>query len=141
MAIHRSGHLGRILGLTGALAAACYTHLQPMPEGTSFEGEAWPSEQVEFLADLTWTDTGGERHVEQTIFDEVFEIIAGAERFLLVDMFLYNDFQGEVREQTRALADELTRALIERKRAVPALGKVCTAGRARRVGLPLSVHR
>jgi hypothetical protein len=112
------------IALAAAVAAAsgtCDTCEPRPPAGTSFTGAVWPSEQVAFLSDVSWTDAGGTRHVAQTIFDEVFAIIGGAEHFVLVDMFLYNDFQGDVRENTRALADELTSALVERKRAVPAL--------------------
>jgi phosphatidylserine/phosphatidylglycerophosphate/cardiolipin synthase-like enzyme len=107
--------------LTAILLPACYARLQPMPDGTSYEGTAWPTSDVHFLADLTWTDAAGTRHVEQHIFDEAFAMIENAERFVLVDMFLYNDFQGELREETRALAKELTEALIARKRALPGL--------------------
>lgn len=113
---------GLVLGVL--IATGCYTRLQPMPAGTSFVGTAWPTPDVRFLADRTWVDDAGERHVEQHIFDEVLALVAGAERFVLVDMFLYNDFQGDVREQTRALSGELTDALIARKRAVPELEMV-----------------
>ena len=92
-----------------------------MPEGTSFEGREWHTPDVRFLADLSWTDAEGVRHVEQQIFDEVFSIIENARRFILVDMFLYNDFQGDVREETRALSGELTDLLIARKQALPEL--------------------
>jgi hypothetical protein len=99
----------------------CYPVFQRMPRGTSYAGAVRPTAQVSFLADLTYVDPDGLRHVDQRIFDEVFRIIGGAERFVLVDMFLYNDFQGERREDTRALSAELTEALIRRKRERPQL--------------------
>lgn len=92
-----------------------------MPEGTSFAGARARANDVVFLADRTWVDASGARHVEQEIFDEVFAIIARAERLIVLDMFLYNDFQGPIPETTRALSDELTDALIERKRRRPSI--------------------
>ena len=48
-------------------------------------------------------------------------MIARAQDFILLDMFLYNAWQGPVRENFRALAAELTEALIVRKHERPAL--------------------
>jgi len=90
-----------------------------MPKGTSFEGPLRPAQDVRFLADVTWVDDAGERHVEQQIFDAVFDLIRSAERFVVIDMFLWNDFQGDEPETTRALAGELTDVLIARKRSRP----------------------
>jgi phosphatidylserine/phosphatidylglycerophosphate/cardiolipin synthase-like enzyme len=57
--------------------------------------------------------------VDQHVFDAIFEVIRRAQRFVVIDMFLWNDFQGEVPETTRALSSELTQALVSRKRARP----------------------
>lgn len=76
---------------------------------------------IGFMADITYVDDNNQRHVEQEIFDEVFRIIAQARRFILVDMFLYNDFQGPVKETTRALSGELTTRLIRQKKKHPAM--------------------
>jgi len=113
----------RTLAFVVALAAAplcgCYTWLHSMPEGTSYAGPERPAPGASFLADVTWVDDSGERHVEQHVFDAIFEAIGRAERFIVLDMFLWNDFQGEVPETTRALSHELTDALLARKRARP----------------------
>lgn len=75
---------------------------------------------VQFLADRTFT-VGGERQTQQQIFDEVFEMIANARHLVLVDMFLFNDYQGKGAEQHRALSDELTEVLIAQKQRYPAM--------------------
>jgi phosphatidylserine/phosphatidylglycerophosphate/cardiolipin synthase-like enzyme len=120
--------LCRTLVLTLALASlasgGCYNALHRLPKGVSYRGGVHSSTEVGFLADVTWVSEDDSRHVEQHIFDAVFEIIRGAERFLLVDMFLYNDFQGEPPETTRALSTELTEALIEQKQKHPELRAV-----------------
>ena len=100
-------------------APGCFHSFKPLPDGVSFAGPSRPALEPAFIADLTYVDPKGTRKVEQGIFDEMFSIIERAERFIVVDMFLYNDFQGEVREETRALSADLTEALISRKSAHP----------------------
>ena len=93
--------------------------LRTPPEGTSFQGEAIPSRDVAFIADRTWVDEGGERRVEQAIFDEVFRIIDEACALIVMDFFLYSDFQGSQPERARPLAGELTDALVHKKSRHP----------------------
>lgn len=95
--------------------------LRPLPEGVSFQGGVHPVTELEFLADLTWVDDRGERHVAQRIFDRAFDMIDSARRFVLVDMFLYNPFQGAAAEETRALSGELTDRLVARKQRYPGM--------------------
>ncbi|HEY7885050.1 MAG TPA: phospholipase D-like domain-containing protein, partial [Cellvibrionaceae bacterium] len=103
------------------LAIGTYHVYKPLPQGLSLEAPARVASDVQFLADNTYTTANGERHIEQQIFDEVLAMIASARRFVLVDMFLFNDFQGEVTETHRALSTELTAALIAQKQRYPAL--------------------
>ena len=90
-----------------------------LPRGLSLVGEVHNSSHVEFYADKTWVDDKENRYSEQHIFDAVFSLIAKSRRFLLLDMFLYNDFQGKEQETTRLLAGELTEALVAHKRRNP----------------------
>lgn len=89
--------------------------LTPLPQGVSYQGQACPAGDVRFLRDLTWVDAQGHRHLDQQIFDEVLAMIGKARRLVLLDMFLFNEFQGEVREASRPLSRQITRALIEQK--------------------------
>ncbi len=92
-----------------------------LPEGVSMEGDTFLvlNEDVVFLTDETYIDSNGDRQVEQNIFDEVFCMIDKAEKYILIDMFLYNDFQVAEREKTRGLSGELTEALIAKKKEMP----------------------
>lgn len=90
-----------------------------LPDGLSFSGGVHDASRVEYLADKTWTDDSGERHVDQEIFDAVFDMICNARRLILLDMFLYNDFQAKKPETTRKLSGELTDALVRQKEAHP----------------------
>ena len=107
--------LGLLLGMGG-----CQSN-RSLPDGVSFAGEAHPATDVRFLQDNTWVDEAGERHVDQEVFDAVMEIIAQAERLIVLDMFLFNPSQGPVPETTRALSSELTDALVRRKTERPAI--------------------
>ncbi|MEM9057087.1 MAG: phospholipase D-like domain-containing protein, partial [Pseudomonadota bacterium] len=107
--------------LAVAIALSACQSNRSLPDGISYAGTPRPATEVRFLRDESWVDENGERHVDQQIFDAVFAIIAGAERLIVVDMFLYNDSQGPVPETTRALSSELTEALLARKGERPAL--------------------
>ncbi|HEX5677800.1 MAG TPA: phospholipase D family protein [Alcanivorax sp.] len=121
-----------ILVLASAwLLTGLYHVFKPLPEGV---GEAWPTrpaEDVAVLIDDTWVnqaaaDDEGEprRHFEQAIFDEFFRLIGQAETLVVVDMFLFNDMAGATTDTLRPLSEQLTEALIERKRQRPDLRAV-----------------
>ena len=97
--------------------------LWPAPQGVSVAGpeRSVPAGAVTFLADRTYVDADGIRHTDHEIFDEVIRMIHAANEYVLVDMFLYNSFQGTAPEHTRALASELTGALVAAKEARPDL--------------------
>lgn len=77
------------LVLLVAVGVVFYHQLKPLPPGVSLTGTVYnvPEEAVTFLADRTFVNQAGERQVEQQIFDEVMRMIAGAEQYILVDMF------------------------------------------------------
>lgn len=118
-------HLRRYgLGFLGVLflvllATGLYGVFKPLPTGVSMEAPPRAATDVRFLADRTYVDEQGNRHTEQTIFEEVFRLIDQAERFVLVDMFLFNAYQGQLTETHRALSSELTDRLIARKKRHP----------------------
>lgn len=101
-------------------AIAFYHVKKPLPAGLAFTGAQHATADVTFLADRTYT-VDGVRQVQQQIFDEVFEMISNARHIIVVDMFLFNDYQGKGAERHRALSDELTGALIAQKKRYPAL--------------------
>ncbi len=98
-----------------------YHIYKPLPEGLSMEGEInrVPSSAVSFLTDYSFIDSKGERQTDQEIFDEIFSLIRGAEDFILLDMFLFNDFLGAEPRKLRELSEELTSLLVQKKKARP----------------------
>ncbi|MFW6345680.1 MAG: phospholipase D family protein [Halomonas sp.] len=108
--------------LVAWVAMGTWQRLKPLPEAV---GRAWPERPVDearFLADESWFDATGERHLEQAIFDEVFAMITQARRLVVADMFLFNDFAGSAAgDEFRPLSRELTDLLIEQARRHPGL--------------------
>ncbi len=96
--------------LVAGWASVCIFNLvRPLPAGTSVLGPYRAVSDVEFLYDLTY-ERDGERVVEQQIFDRVLRMIDEAERFVVIDMFLFNDEHGGDRTYlplTQTLTDRL----------------------------------
>lgn len=110
---------GVLLAVLAGLAA--YHLYKPLPAGLSFAGPPRPATGVELLVDYTFVDENGERRSEQRIFDEIFALIAQAEHFVLLDMFLYNGFLGATGPGGRPLSRELTDLLLRRRAENPKL--------------------
>ena len=85
----------------------------------SFTGGEHAATSISFLSDMTWVDSEGARHESQQIFDGVFGMIRNARRLVLLDMFLYNDFQMGVTNAARPLSRQLTDLLLQQKKAYP----------------------
>ncbi|MDN3554851.1 phospholipase D family protein [Halomonas maura] len=113
------------IGLLAWAGMGLWQRYKPLPEGI---GEAYPVrgvDAVRFLADETWYDAGGDRHRRRVIFDEVLDLIGQAQRLVVVDMFLFNDFAGEARgHEFRPLSAQLTRALVRQRQRHPDLQAV-----------------
>jgi hypothetical protein len=92
---------------------------KPLPDGVSVTGPPRDAAGMEFLVDLTYQTPAGEV-VQQEIFDRVLAMIDGAEDFVVIDMFLFNDLHSGDREY-RPLSEELTQHLIARKTERPEL--------------------
>lgn len=111
--------------LVAWVAMGAWQRYKPLPDGIS---EAFPeriAHEVRFLADETWYTPSGERHTRWQIFDEVLAMIGQAQRLVVLDMFLFNDFAGSADGQAyRSLSAEVTSALITQKRQYPDLQAV-----------------
>lgn len=107
--------------IIASIAFGIYGLFKPLPSGLNAKSEIYkvPNESVHFYRDLTYVDEDGTRHSDQQIFDEVFKMIDEAESYILVDMFLYNDFLGTATSSHRSLSSELTNLLIKKKNENP----------------------
>lgn len=108
------------------LSLSVYHSYKPLPKGISVASPALPVSNVRFLADYTWVDDAGVRRTEQQIFARVFELITQAERLVVLDMFLFNDFAGDPEgmgtdPNLRPLSGQLADVIIQRKTQRPNL--------------------
>ena len=74
-----------------------------------------PDAGLHFYADTSYIDKSGVRVLDQHIWEQIEKIISKAKHTVTLDMFLYNDFQGNAPETARKLSQELTDALVAKK--------------------------
>ena len=103
------------------LGVGAWNVLKPMPAGTDMSTPPLTvsATDVRFLHDLTYANPQGKILHEQQIFDEVFAIIDGAERFVVADFFLFNSLMGAENASYRPLSRQLADRLLEKKRTKP----------------------
>jgi len=93
-------------------------HLKSLPENISFAGDIHKTDDIQFLYDLTYKDKLGKTQVEQQIFTEAWKLIEEAEEFILIDMFLFNDYTDQEKDFPN-LSGELTEKLIKKRKEYP----------------------
>jgi phosphatidylserine/phosphatidylglycerophosphate/cardiolipin synthase-like enzyme len=105
------------------VAIGMWNTTRPMAPGTDVDTPAIAvnAADVQFLADLTYTDPRGNAVYEQRIFDQVLRIVDESESFVVADFFLFNDLMGAQSAAHRQLSRELADHLIARKAARPKL--------------------
>jgi len=94
------------------VGVAVFNTWKPLPPGVSvsqgpFEVSA---SRVKFLGDITYRQEGGERFFDHVIFDEMLAMIDQADSFVLLDMFLLNQWSGG--EDLRPISSETVQALV-----------------------------
>jgi len=97
-----------------------YHTMKSLPPGLSYHGDEHPLLNAKVLTDMTLHFGNEEPRLDHEIFDEALDMISKAQRYILVDMFLFNNSRAEGSRQ-RPLAQELTEALIERRQAAPGI--------------------
>jgi phosphatidylserine/phosphatidylglycerophosphate/cardiolipin synthase-like enzyme len=100
-----------------------YQTVKPLPSHLVYRGDVMTVAftDIRFLADLTFRDTEGDPRHEHEIFDEIFTLIAGARRLLVLDLFLLNDHLGPDGSCLRPLSGELVEALTAARRNRPGM--------------------
>lgn len=91
----------------------------PPPDAVAREGDQVSARQFQFLVDDSHINAQGERVLEQEIFDHKFDMIRDASSMIVLDMFLFNDWQGPVPEMHRLLASELVETLVQKRASDP----------------------
>lgn len=109
-------YIGLVFGalFLGYVASAIYQVYKPLPQGLDHTGPLRHAE-VKFLADETYFDANGQQQLDQHIFDAMLDMIKEAKNTIVLDMFLFNSEVGDSKVQHRALAQQLTTALVEKR--------------------------
>lgn len=96
---------------------------KPLPDeiNKAYEQHGVSESSVVFLTDTTYLNASGTRISDQHIFDEVFSMIDNAQSYVLIDMFLWNDFGAQNGSVYRPLSSTLAQALIAKKKENPAI--------------------
>ena len=102
------------------IAVIVWHTFKPLPEGISYAGELHKTDKVDFITDLTYSqDVKGKDMVhENHIFDAVYTMIDEAEKFIVVDFFLFDGYYDE-KEDFPKIADTLSSKLAEKKKENP----------------------
>jgi phosphatidylserine/phosphatidylglycerophosphate/cardiolipin synthase-like enzyme len=109
----RRALLAAVVVLALWAAVGCYQTVKPLPPDLVFAGAPVmvAGTDLRLLVDLTFRDRDDRTVHQQQIFDEVFRLIAGARRALVLDLFLLNDHLGPDGMAHRRLSSELVGAL------------------------------
>ena len=113
-----------VLILFGWLTAVgIYQSNKPLPEGINYRSETHYIEEgnLEFLADITYEDSTGNIIHDHEIYETIDSLISNANKYIFIDMFLFNSFKGPANYAYRDLSQELTESLISRKSLNPNL--------------------
>jgi phosphatidylserine/phosphatidylglycerophosphate/cardiolipin synthase-like enzyme len=110
-----------ILILLSLPLVAIYQSNKALPEHVSYAGSVHTVEStdVHFFSDTTYVDFAGARESDQQIFDEMFRMIENAQEYILIDLFLFNDFNGVATTSYRQISGELVDALMDKKKVNP----------------------
>ena len=81
----------------------------------NFKSNAYEVSGVEFLKDMTYQKDGN-RFTEQEIFSRVYKMIEEAQKFIIIDMFLFNDdYEKNGENDFIALSEDLVSKIIQAK--------------------------
>jgi len=94
-AVRRFPYIRALLGLLALwlVAVMAYQTYKPLPPGISYASPEYRVKDVKFLYDLTFPSGDGQVEHEQQIFQRMLQVVEHAEQFVVVDMFLFNDYQ------------------------------------------------
>lgn len=107
-------------------AVGTYHVNKALPKGISQQSPLRPAHNVKVFSDHTYLNQTQKRQSRQAIFDEILAMIGRADKLIVVDMFLYNIYVGKSPSIYRPLSQELTDALLTRKKQNPGMRIVVT---------------
>lgn len=95
-----------------------YQTQKPLPPGISYESPLYQTDDVKFWTDITYTGADGNPVHEQQIYKRIEQIIDESRQFLVIDMFLFNDYTHKD-QQFPPVSSEITKRLIQHQKSHP----------------------
>ena len=94
--------------------------IKPLPEGLEYAGDLHRVEDVEMIYDLSFAQNqkGTNLKHELRIFDEIYGMIDEAEEFIVIDLFLFDNYTDQ-KLDFPAVAETLTDKLLAKKEQDP----------------------
>lgn len=102
------------------IAVIVWQTFKPLPEGISSAGELHRVDSVEMIYDLSYAQDkeGRKTESELRIFNEIYDMIDQAEEFIVIDLFLFDNYNDEEIDFP-AVAETLTDHLLDKKAENP----------------------
>ncbi|KAF6575951.1 phospholipase D family protein [Paenibacillus polymyxa] len=101
------------------IAVMLYQTHKPLPPFVSYESQEYSTHEVNFWTDLTYpTGNGNTAQHEGQILNRMLGIIDEAEQFIVIDLFLFNDYKHKGQRFPQVSA-QMTDHLIAKKKAHP----------------------
>jgi len=99
------------------LGVCLYQTNKRMPDGLNYVSDEYhiDDSDLDFLYDLTYLNESGVKQVDQHIFSTIFDVIDGADQYILIDMFLFNSYKAKDDKFYKDLSKELTAKLVRKK--------------------------
>lgn len=107
-----------IILIVWLIGVMVYQTYKPLPAGISYESPLYKVNHVTFWKDLTYPDGKGASEQESQILPRILQIIEDSKKFLVIDLFLFNNYTHKDQEFPE-VSQTLTHKLIAQKQAYP----------------------
>ncbi|WP_408008577.1 phospholipase D family protein [Pseudalkalibacillus sp. A8] len=101
------------------IATMIYHTYKSLPEGIAYQSDVYKVHEIKFYHDLTYKKGDKTVH-ELKIFDRINEIIMDADKFIVLDMFLFNGYY-EPEQSFPPISENLANTIIKKKQENPAI--------------------
>lgn len=118
--MNKKMYLGSAL-LVIIVGVGIYGVYKPLPPNVGYASPVYAvaDADVTLLIDRTYTDADEVQQFEHEIFATMLEHINTADSYILADMFLFNDQQGQAGSVHRELSSEFATALVQKSVSSP----------------------
>jgi len=89
-----------------------------LPKNISMGSPVYRTDNVQFYYDLTY-QKDGVIYTEHRIFNQMEKIISNADKFIVMDVFLFNNMYNASKYNFPKVSSEITKSLLKKKKEIP----------------------